>query len=123
MHISVVLQGVLRGMGRAVACSFVAVATSPTGRVAPVRYSDCSIITAPSDLPDGTYLLEFERRYTYIERRRGRWLVGSRPVKSLEDAQEQLAGKAPTQLGAGERTIGQNKPAANAVSSTKGSAA
>ena len=123
MHNSVVLQGVLRGMGRAAACSFVAVAASSTGRVAPVRYSDCSIITAPSDLPDGTYLLEFERRYTWIERRRGRWLVGSRPVKSLDDAHEHLAGKDPTRPVAGGRTIGPSEAAGNTISSTKGSTA
>ena len=85
MQMSVVLQGTLQGMGRTAECSFVAVKTWNTGRSTEARYSDCSVITAPADLPDGIYLLEFENNVTCVERRKRRWLVSSGPVRNVEE--------------------------------------
>lgn len=85
MHLSVVMDGVLQGMGRTAACSFVAEKDWSPGGADQARYRHCSVVSAPAELPDGIYLLHFEGYLTCVERRRGHWIRGERPVRSLKE--------------------------------------
>ncbi len=37
-------------------------------------YSDCTIIDAPSDLPDGEYIVYFDRHTVAVTKERGFWV-------------------------------------------------
>lgn len=73
----VLLRALLKGMGREVECELTARRIS-TGIVAQassvVTYSDCRILTAPSDLPDGEYSIYLGSQVIPVLRRRGQWL-------------------------------------------------
>lgn len=73
----VLLNALLKGMGREVECE-VMVRRSPPGITAETSslstYSDCRILTAPSDLPDGEYAIHLDSQVIPVLRRRGRWL-------------------------------------------------
>ena len=47
---------------------------SSAGGPADFTYSDCAVIEAPSDLPDGEYIIYFDRHTVAITRERGYWL-------------------------------------------------
>ena len=73
----VLLRAPLKGMGREVECELIARRLS-TGIVAQASsittYSDCKILTAPSDLPDGEYAIHLGSQVIPVLRHRGQWL-------------------------------------------------
>lgn len=75
MRFAVLMQGVIRGMGRQENCELLATKTVSTETAQPV-YSHCAIIEAPADLPDGEYEVEFGSEVAWTLRRNGSWTVG-----------------------------------------------
>ena len=72
----VLLHGQLRGMGREEGCDLLARRKAPeegTGPQMPVEYSDCVILNAPADLPDGDYILLFAGHSIVAARVHGLW--------------------------------------------------
>ena len=70
------LHGQLRGMGREAPCELLARRTSMPGAHPShlsFEYSDCVILNAPPDLPDGDYMLFFAGYSTVANRVRGLW--------------------------------------------------
>ena len=81
----VLLRGILQGMGHHVECDILARklakrpnAVSPVGSPA---YSDCSVLTAPSDLPDGEYRVAFDGHILVVNREYGVWLAKGTPSR------------------------------------------
>ncbi len=81
----VLLNGRLRGMGQEAECQVLARRLSVYGgetespRV--FTYTDCSVIGAPSELPDGEYLVEFEEYSALAARHKGFWLSFGPPTR------------------------------------------
>lgn len=73
----VLLHALLKGMGREVECEVIArrslmgIATEVSSLTV---YSDCRILTTPSDLPDGEYAVHLNSQIIPVLRRRGQWL-------------------------------------------------
>ena len=73
----VLLRAILKGMGREVECDVIARRLTPETResVSPVsKYSNCSVVTAPADLPDGEYTVHLDSGVFTAFRRSGHWL-------------------------------------------------
>ncbi len=68
----VVLAGRLIGMGREETCTFNAEKLSLPGVIVS-HFSKCNVHHAPSDLPDGEYLVVFEGGMIPFQKRRGVW--------------------------------------------------
>jgi hypothetical protein len=64
------VRGVLIGMGRTAECELIA-STSLAAKSVQSVYSDCSIVNAPLDLPDGKYIAYFERHSIPANRAHG----------------------------------------------------
>jgi hypothetical protein len=75
MRFAVLSKGMLRGMGREVACELLATKTV-LAEASQAVYSHCAIIEAPSDLPDGDYEVEFAGEVAVTSLRSGSWMVG-----------------------------------------------
>ena len=78
-HCSIVLlRGSLHGMEREAECEVLARKLGFTWSVESGKsvavYTDCSVITAPSDLPDGEYCVNFDGHIVAVTRQRGHWL-------------------------------------------------
>lgn len=73
MGFLVLVRGVLTGTGGQVECELIARKVLATGVADPV-YSDCSIVNAPHDLPDGEYIAYFEGHSIPATREHGMWL-------------------------------------------------
>jgi hypothetical protein len=75
------LSATLRGVERAVECEVLArrLGIEP----API-YSDCTVIGAPDDMPDGEYEIEFEGVRATAMKQRGVWLTFDPPGENLE---------------------------------------
>ena len=77
MGSAVLLRAILKGMGREVECDVIA-RQSVSGlreTVSPAsKYSNCSVLTAPVDLPDGKYTIHLESGVFNAFRRSGHWL-------------------------------------------------
>lgn len=69
----VLIQGVLRGMGRESLCEMLALKREDPETHQTV-YSRCSVIGAPSDLPDGEYTVKFRDGTALVRREGGLWL-------------------------------------------------
>lgn len=73
----VLLRAILKGMGREVECDVIARQLAPGTRetASPAsKYSSCSVLTAPTDLPDGEYTIHLESDVFPAFRRLGQWL-------------------------------------------------
>jgi hypothetical protein len=73
----VLLPALLKGMGHEVDCEVIARRlpheTSET-LSSLITYSDCRVLTAPSDLPDGEYAIHLNSQVIPTLRRRGKWI-------------------------------------------------
>lgn len=67
----VVRHGVLRGMEHEATCMVLAREESPSFGS---DYSDAFVMNAPSDLPDGTYVVTFDRHELNASKSVGLWL-------------------------------------------------
>jgi hypothetical protein len=70
---SVVLKGMLSGMGRKTQCTLQADVIRPRCEEAR-EYTNVAIAEAPQDLPDGRYELRFDDRVCDIQRLMGNWI-------------------------------------------------
>ncbi len=70
----VVLAGRLVGMGREEDCILKAVSMSLPGTIVS-QFSKCKVHNAPSDLPDGEYLVTFDGGMIPFEKRDGKWVA------------------------------------------------
>jgi hypothetical protein len=74
----VLLRGSLQGMEREAECEVLARTLGFTWSVESAKrvpvYTDCSVLTAPPNLPDGEYLVTFEGNFVMATRQRGHWL-------------------------------------------------
>jgi len=73
----VLLHAILRGMGREVECDVIARRLVPDTREevsSASKYSNCSVLMAPADLPDGEYTVHLDSGAFTAFRRSGRWL-------------------------------------------------
>ncbi|MFY9748796.1 MAG: hypothetical protein WA891_07745 [Acidobacteriaceae bacterium] len=73
MRSVVLIRGLLKGMGREAPCDMLAMkdATSETG---PAVYSQCCVIDAPFDVPDGVYAVAFNGYVVAARKEGGLWL-------------------------------------------------
>jgi hypothetical protein len=76
----VLLRASLRGMNRQAECDVLArkLSQNPlnaTSHVGTPAYSECSIISAPADLPDGDYRLIFEGHVVTTRKEHGVWIM------------------------------------------------
>jgi hypothetical protein len=67
-----VLSGRLEGMGREASCTLNALRVSLPGTIVS-HFVNCNIHHAPSDLPDGEYLVTFEGGMIPFQKRDGVW--------------------------------------------------
>jgi hypothetical protein len=73
----VLLRAILKGMGRQVECDVIArqLASDTRGTVALAsKYTNCSVLTAPADLPDGEYTVHMVSGVFTAFKRFGHWL-------------------------------------------------
>lgn len=49
-------------------------------------FSDCSVIGAPEDWPDGDYTIEFEKVRATVTKQRGLWMTFDPPSENLEQS-------------------------------------
>lgn len=76
MRFAVLINGILRGMGRQAACELLAT-KNVSPEIARPEYSHCAIIEAPIDLPDGDYEVEFDGEVAVTRRQDGVWTVAA----------------------------------------------
>lgn len=62
----------LQGMGRECVCEIAAIRNSQAGEV---RYSQCNVLSAPADLPDGEYTVSIRGTGVIVRRQDGLWLA------------------------------------------------
>ena len=79
MRSVVLIHGVLRGMGQESACEMLALQETHPETRKPV-YSRCSVINAPSGLPDGEYTVAFDVVVVAVHRQGGLWLPDGVPL-------------------------------------------
>ena len=74
----VLLHGYLKGMLRDADCEVLARKVPVLARTGAgareYTYSDCAIINAPIDLPDGEYIVYFDRHTVAVTKERGFWV-------------------------------------------------
>lgn len=82
------LPATLTGMGRRAKCEVLVRrrTTVSQGKIPQFgyTYTDCSIIHAPADLPDGDYVLRFGGFYLRADCRGGHWLPNGEPQRETE---------------------------------------
>lgn len=74
----VLLPGNVRGNGYEGICEVLARKHEPSSSEAPNAisvYTDCSLIGAPNDAPDGVYTVHFEDHQCAVTRRHGSWML------------------------------------------------
>ena len=80
----ILLHGKLRGMDREAECDILARRvddSDPRFLHRLFRYFECSILTAPADLPDGDYIAYFAGQSVVATRTRGLWLSSGAAVR------------------------------------------
>ena len=77
----VLVPGVLRGMGREAKCQVLARKTSSEESGV---YAEGFVLNAPAALPDGEYVVTFDRHTLRAIKERGMWLT-STDVTRMED--------------------------------------
>jgi len=85
MGMIVLVRGSLRGMGREVECEVVAMKRTIINqrKLRPhidEVYSECGVLDAPADLPDGEYTVSVGAQTFNTKRRRGLWLGQARAM-------------------------------------------
>ena len=84
----VLLHGYVRGMRRDAECDILARKVSVAAKTRPgspdYTYSDCAIIDAPADLPDGEYMVSFDRHTVAATKERGFWVPRGAAIKYRE---------------------------------------
>jgi hypothetical protein len=83
----VLLPALVKGMGREERCEML---TRRLGIEPVPAYSDCTVIGAPDDLPDGEYIVEFENICAVTTCRQGVWATFNPPFKSVEEPEALL---------------------------------
>lgn len=88
MGMIVLVRGSLQGMGREVECEVVAmkrtIVNSPRSRPQFNEvYSDCGIVDAPGDLPDGEYTVRVGNQLFSTKLRRGLWFGQGKALASV----------------------------------------
>jgi hypothetical protein len=84
--IVVLLPALVKGMGHESQCE---VLTRRRGSDPGPAYSDCTIIGAPDDLPDGEYVVEFENVLAATTRYLGVWANFSPRLKGTQKGIEE----------------------------------
>lgn len=79
MQVSVLLKGRLRGMRREALCEVIAKKQSP--EKGKEDYSGLRLLKAPTDFPDGDYVLHLDSIMVSVRRRGGEWLLGNELMK------------------------------------------
>ena len=84
----VLLHGSIKGMGREAECEILArrlpIPVDPRDPMPRLfTYTDCSVVEAPADLPEGEYLAQFEGYSLSVTLYRGLWLSRG-PVARIE---------------------------------------
>ncbi|MGC2621395.1 MAG: hypothetical protein WA414_20285 [Acidobacteriaceae bacterium] len=74
-HQTVMVPGQLRGMGRAASCTVCAVKVALLG-TGTYEYVRPIVSGAPSDMPNGSYMLTFAGRSTGVQLHNGAWMTG-----------------------------------------------
>ncbi len=118
MRFAVLMNGILRGMGREAACELLATKTVVPEASSPV-YSHCAIIEAPSDLPDGDYELEFSSEVAIVRLQHGSWLVGRVLPRTYQEAAAFFASEA-RRIATKLRKTGEGMPAMSASRKARG---
>ncbi len=112
------MKGILRGMGREVACELLATKTVVPEASRPV-YSHCAIIDAPCDLPDGDYEVEFSSEVAITRLENGSWMVGSVMPRTYAEAATFFASEA-RRLASTIRKVNDSTPAVSASRKPRG---
>jgi len=84
------MSGVLRGMGRQAKCQVLAT-KSVVDDLTPPTYAHCSIMDAPSDMPEGDYELEFEHEVAVVRLQDRSWTVCPTLPHTLAEAKAFIA--------------------------------
>lgn len=69
------MNGFVNGMGRREPCQLLA-SKAWTPESGHTSYTRCTVIQAPSDLPDGDYAVEFDGETAVAQIVNGAWLAG-----------------------------------------------
>lgn len=77
----ILLHASLRGVGREAECDIL---VRKSDRNQPAQYSQCSIISAPTDLQDGEYRVEFEGHIAKVQRKHGAWRLPAPVSRNLQ---------------------------------------
>ena len=84
----VLLHGYVKGMRRDAQCDILARRVPDAPRTGPgspdYTYSDCAIIDAPADLPDGEYMVYFDRHTVAATKERGSWVPCGAAIRYRE---------------------------------------
>lgn len=83
----VLLRGKIRGMDREAECEILARRvddSDPRFLHRSFHYLECSILTAPADLPDGDYIAYFAGHSAVATRTRGLWLSSGAAVRDAD---------------------------------------
>lgn len=110
----VLLDGIVRGMGREEPCDILARRIDNPDLDNPDRHSrfiDCSVLTAPADLPNGEYIALFSGHRIIATRKYGLWLPGGEAVR--DDETERLGSGRFNLLGP---ALSPSRPSFNPVS-------
>lgn len=118
MRFAVLMKGILRGMGREVACELLATKTVLPEASTPI-YSHCAIIEAPSDLTDGDYEVEFSSEVAIVRLQHGSWLVGRVMPRTYKEAASFFASEA-RRVVANLRKTNEGMPAMSASRKPRG---
>lgn len=70
------VAGIVRGMGREAHCNVRGVRFSRPG-LPPAPLMQCTIEDAPSDLPDGDYVVTFDGISSQVRKTENGWLAGN----------------------------------------------
>lgn len=89
-QVSVLLAGMLTGMGHTAPCEIIA-KKNPVGADGRVVYSDVVILHASADLPNGHYTLTFDQTSLPVTRVGVLWTVRNEPLSAAGAASSQPA--------------------------------
>lgn len=84
------LRATLKGMGQETECDILVreqirnQSSESLSTTEFVQYSECSVISAPADLPDGDYRVMFDGHFAKVKRELGVWLLRE-PVSRMRN--------------------------------------
>ena len=85
MRFAVLVKGYLRAMGREARCDVLATNSVVPDTVRPT-YSNCAVLGAPPDLPDGDYEVEFADEVGVTTLQNGSWSLARLLPRTAADA-------------------------------------